>query len=182
MYVYWDNSNIFISAKSVAAEREGEDARFRVRINFQNLLKLAHASRPIRRIIAAGSVPPELKRLWQKMEENGVSLELFNRHGFGEQQVPAIWLQLAMTSDVCDYEPGIAVLITGDGANYDAKVGFCTTLQRMYKKGWQVEVLSWDGCCNAQMRRWVMSNGTYVSLDHYYLAVTFLEPKISDGS
>ena len=31
--IYWDTSNIFISAKEVAAEREGEGARTRVRVH-----------------------------------------------------------------------------------------------------------------------------------------------------
>lgn len=33
VFLYWDNSNIFISAKDVAVEMEGEAARFRVRID-----------------------------------------------------------------------------------------------------------------------------------------------------
>lgn len=32
IFVFWDNSNIFISAKTVAAEREGGDAAYQVRI------------------------------------------------------------------------------------------------------------------------------------------------------
>ena len=34
IYVYWDDSNVFISAKDVTVEREGEETRFRVRIHF----------------------------------------------------------------------------------------------------------------------------------------------------
>ena len=45
VFIYWDNSNIFISAQQVAIEREGADARQRVRVHFRNLLALAHAGR-----------------------------------------------------------------------------------------------------------------------------------------
>lgn len=42
--IYWDDSNIFIRGRSVAADKEGEDTRFRVRIHYDNLLILAHAN------------------------------------------------------------------------------------------------------------------------------------------
>ena len=69
---YWDNSNIFISAREVAAQRRGEGARARVRIHFRNLLELAHAGRPVKRALAVGSVPPELCHLWSSLENQGV--------------------------------------------------------------------------------------------------------------
>ena len=40
VFVYWDNSNIFISAQQVAAEREGDSARYRVRLHFRQLLEV----------------------------------------------------------------------------------------------------------------------------------------------
>ena len=47
VFVFWDNSNIFISAKTVATEREGIDAGYQVRIQFDHLLQLAVAGRPL---------------------------------------------------------------------------------------------------------------------------------------
>ena len=41
IYVYWDDSNVFLSAKDVTMEKEGEETRFYVRIRFANLVKLA---------------------------------------------------------------------------------------------------------------------------------------------
>ena len=38
VFIYWDNSNMFIGAQQVAVEREGEGARYRVRIHFGHLL------------------------------------------------------------------------------------------------------------------------------------------------
>ena len=48
VFIYWDNSNIFISAKETANEREGVGTYSRVRIDFRNILKLAHADRTIK--------------------------------------------------------------------------------------------------------------------------------------
>ena len=50
VFIYWDNSNIFHEAQRLAEERNnGPDARYRVRINFSNMLRLAHADRPVER-------------------------------------------------------------------------------------------------------------------------------------
>ena len=160
-------------------EREGEETRSRVRIHFANLVKLALADRKVKSVRAAGSIPPQLRRLWLKMEQEGVSVQLYDcTGGGGEQQAPDMMLQLAMLSDLVDYPPGIAVLLTGDGAGYNMGVGFHSTLERFHRNGWGVEVLSWEGCCNQRMRSWVTRNGVFIPLDRSYFSITFIEPSI----
>ena len=181
VFIYWDNSNIFHEAQRLAEEREeGDDARNRVRINFDNMLRLAHADRPLQKALAAGSVPPEMRQLWNRMENMGVEVRLFDRGipGRGEQEIPDRLLQLRMLEDALDYNgtPGIVVLLTGDGAGYYEGAGFHSTLERMHKRGWQVEILSWAHSCNQRMRRWAEENGIFVALDDFYEAITFMEP------
>lgn len=72
IFLYWDNSNIFISAQDVAAEREGWGARSRVRIHFPAMKELACRQRPIGRTLAVGSVPPELRGVWNRLEAEGI--------------------------------------------------------------------------------------------------------------
>ena len=60
VFIYWDDSNIFISAQQMAIEREGEVVRSRVCIHFRNLLELARAGREIEHAVAVGSIPPEI--------------------------------------------------------------------------------------------------------------------------
>ena len=73
VFIYWDNSNIFHEAQRLAEEREeSPGARYRVRINFDNMLRLAHADRVLEQAFAAGSVPPEMRQLWNRLESNGV--------------------------------------------------------------------------------------------------------------
>ena len=67
VFIYWDNSNIFIAAREVAVDREGPAARHRVRVEFGNLLELARAGRDIEHAIAVGSVPPELRHVWNRL-------------------------------------------------------------------------------------------------------------------
>ena len=179
VFIYWDNSNIFIGAQHAAVEREGESARSRARIQFRNLLELAHARREIEHAIAVGSVPPELRLVWNRLENEGVTVQLLERGALGgrEQGVDQM-LQTAMLRDSLDYngDPGIAVLLTGDGAGFMDGVGFHADLERMHRRGWLIEVLSWRDSCNRRMREWAEQNGKFIALDDFYDSVTFLEP------
>ena len=179
VFIYWDNSNIFISARHVAAEREGGDARYRVRIDFRNLLALASAGRPVEHAVVVGSIPPELRHVWNRLEGEGVTVHLFERDATGgrEQAVDRA-LQTAMLRDAYDHigQPGIAVVITGDGRGFHDGVGFQADLDRMFSRGWKIEVISWRHSCNSRMRKWAERNGGFIALDDFYESVTFLEP------
>ena len=181
VFVYWDNSNIFHEAQRLAEGRgEGPGARYRVRIHFENLLRLAHADRPLIKALAAGSVPPEMRQLWNRLESQGIEVRLFDRGApeRGEQDMPDRLLQLRMLEDALDYngDPGIVALLTGDGAGYLEGAGFHSTLERMHRRGWRVEILSWAHSTNQRMREWAKANGVFVALDDFYEAITFMIP------
>ena len=181
VFIYWDNSNIFIGAQHEAAEREGESARSRARIQFRNLLELAHAGREIEHAIAVGSVPPELRLVWNRLENEGVTVQLSERGALGGRgQGVDQTLQTAMLRDSLDYngDPGIAVLLTGDGAGFMDGVGFHADLERMYSRGWRIEVLSWRNSCNRRMREWAEQKGRFIALDDFYYSITFLESPV----
>ena len=121
VFIYWDNFNIFHEAQRIAEEKDATPgARYLVRIHFDNLLRLAHADRPLTKAVAAGSVPPEMQQLWNRMENSGVEVNLFDRgaRDRGEQGTPDQWLQLRMLEDGWDNngDPGIVAVLTGDGA------------------------------------------------------------------
>ena len=178
VFIYWDNSNIFVSVQEVAAEREGAGARRRVRIDFRNMLELAHAGRAIEHAVAVGSIPPELRHVWNRLENLGVTVQLLERGTMGgrEQGVDQA-LQVAMLRDMADYNgaPGIVAMLTGDGAGFADGVGFHADLERMRRRGWRIEVISWRYSCNRRMREWAEENGKFIALDDFYDSVTFLE-------
>ncbi len=179
IFIYWDNSNIYINAQEIAAEREGGDARYRMRLHFRNLLRLAHADRPVESAVAVGSVPPELRTVWTRLENEGVKVYLSERGALhGTEQGVDQKLQANMLRDALDYngDPGIAVLLTGDGAGFYDGVGFHADLERMSRKGWRIEVLSWQHSCNRRMKEWARHAGTFIPLDDFYDSITFLEP------
>lgn len=64
VFIYRDQSNVFIGARDVAEEREGRSARYRVRIDFKAMIRLAHAL-PISRL-------PH-KRQWKQVDAYGGS-------------------------------------------------------------------------------------------------------------
>jgi|GEM_PF-424443 len=177
VYIFWDNSNIFISARTVAEQREGIEGRQGVRIQFDHLLDLALAGRRLARAIAVGSIPPELREVWDKLKAPGVDIELYERgQSSGKEQGLDQCLQTHMLRALSDEDvPQIAVLLTGDGAGYDDGVGFHADLERMKKKGWGVEVLAWKRTCRKSLREWADGVGVFVPLEDFYDSITFVE-------
>ena len=179
VFIYWDNSNIFISAREAAVELEGENTRLRVRVHFRNLLELARAGREIEHAVAVGSVPPELRQVWNRLGNAGVTVQLLERGAMGgqEQGVDQM-LQVQMLRDMADHngDPGIVVMLTGDGAGFADGVGFHADLERMHRRGWRIEVVSWRHSCNHRMREWAEERGRFIALDDFYASVTYLEP------
>lgn len=178
VHLFIDNSNIFISAKDEAEKREGRPARAQVRLQFEHLVELAVASRDLGNVCVVGSIPPEQKAVWDRLERAaGIKPELYERGGVtgGEQGLDQC-LQVHMLRAISDHsDPQIAVLMTGDGAGYDDGVGFHADMERMHDAGWAVEVISWRTHCRRALRDWSTANGVFVALDDHYEAVTFLE-------
>jgi hypothetical protein len=178
VHLFIDNSNVFISAQDEARKREGGSARHDIRLQFDNLITLAVAGRVLGSAFIVGSIPPDQQAVWDRLEQaTGVKPELYERGQFsgGEQGLDQC-LQVHMLRAVSDHiEPQVAVLMTGDGAGYDDKIGFHADLERMHAAGWGVEVLSWRTHCKRGLRDWATNNGIFVALDDYYEEVTFRE-------
>ena len=179
VFVYWDNSNIFIGAQTLAEEREkSPDARYRARISFRAMLFLARAKRRVEKTVVAGSTPPAAREVWSELRNSGAEVALFDRGDGGkEQEVPDQQLQLQMMTDALRHSssPGVAVLLTGDGKGREQNKGFHYALELMHSRGWRVELLAWEKSCHSQMREWTRKNGVYVPLDDHYESVTYLE-------
>lgn len=88
VHVFWDNSNIFIPARTVAAEREGIGAHGGVRLHFGHLLDLAVAGRELRGGVCVGSIPSDLRSLSDRLRATGIRVELYERgRASGREQV-----------------------------------------------------------------------------------------------
>jgi hypothetical protein len=177
-YIFWDNSNIYLSAQRAAAEREGPVDSKSVRIQFDNLFKLARAGRQVGKAYCVGSVPPELRAVWDTLStQTGIIPELYERgKESGKEQGVDQCLQVWMLRTLVDIRPPeVAVLLTGDGAGYADGAGFHADLQRMHKLGWGIEVLSWDIACKKALREWATKTGVYIPLEDHYESLTFIQ-------
>lgn len=181
VFVYWDDSNLIHEARRTAEDLpDGPDARCRVRVDYDRLLHLAQADRPLVRVAAAGPPGPEWRRLGNRLENAGVEVTRPDRtepvRPGGEQ--PTLFLALRMLEDALDRgtDPGVAVVLTGDGAGYGEGLALHRTLDRMRRRGWRFEVLAWARACNRRLRRWAEENGVFVPLDDFYSSITFTVP------
>lgn len=176
--LFIDNSNIYIAGKDVSDRKDGAGSRHSFRMEFDHLLELALAGRPLLKAFVVGSIPPEEKAIWDRLEmATGVKPELYERGSVtgGEQGLDQC-LQVHMLRAISDYsDPQIAILMTGDGSGYDDGVGFHADLERMHGAGWGIEVLSWEGSCKRALKEWAKANGEFIALDEHYEEITFVK-------
>jgi hypothetical protein len=176
VYVFWDNSNIFVEAKTVAVTKEGLFRANDVRIKVEALHHLAVWSRPVAKtyVVASEALEVDLRMVIKRID---AQFEIYERGAKSntEQAVDAA-LQVHMLRALVDEpEPCVAVLLTGDGAGHENGVGFRADLERMWKRGWGVEVLSWTKSCDRGLRAWAEKAGAFISLERYYDYITFIE-------
>ena len=171
--IFLDVSNIYISAQQVA-DRRGEN-RYALRIHWERLRFLSAAGRPVSDAYAAGSGIS--KRVRTTVIKGRWEDQVFERGAqSGKEQAVDQVLQLDMLRCCLDsQEPQTAVLLTGDGKGYEDNVGFQADLERLYHRGWGIELLSWEHSCHQRLKAWAEEVGAYVPLDDYYEQITFQE-------
>lgn len=176
IYVFWDNSNIFIQAKSQAVARDGVLRANEARIKVEALHHLAVWGRDVVKTVVVGSDTPDL-RLLDVINRINAHFEIYERGEIShKEQVVDAALQVHMLRALADEsEPCVAVLLTGDGAGHENGVGFRADLERMAKRGWGVEVLSWTASVDKGLRTWAEEVGVFIPLEKYYDYITFIE-------
>ena len=178
VHIIWDNSNIFISGRSVSDKLEYKPNDFR--INFESLIDLAADNRPIEQVFCVGSVPPPTDSVWGHIQKKtGKKPELYERGASsGKEQAVDQALQTRMLRLGYDFDPPeTIVLLSGDGSGFEEGTGFFADIKRLHKIGWKVEVLCWKDHCKREMKVWAEENGIFIPLDDFYSAVTFLQKK-----
>jgi hypothetical protein len=173
--IFWDGSNIFFPAREVAIDREGPYQAPNIRIQVDHMYELARAQRSVERAVYVASVDPK-HAILDKLRACGMDLDVFEvGERSGREQAVDQALQVHMLRAITDLRPGVAVLLTGDGAGAEDGRGYFADLQRMHAFGWAIEVITWKAACHRRMRKWVEAHGRMIFLDDYYDSVTFLE-------
>ena len=117
--------------------------------------------------------PPGLATLWENLRKAGIDVELQERGAeSGKEQGVDQALKLEMMNSLADRDvPAVAVLLTGDG-------GFIDTVERLLKRGWGVEVLSFSNGFSPKLKRissGYSGRGKYVVLDPWYSQLVYLQ-------
>ena len=176
VYVFIDNSNIWIMARMISEKRDGLLAANDFRLYLPNLKMLASCNRPSTKFMVFSSRTTfKDKQLW--VSENDDSLTETNyERGMctGTEQAVDDAIQLAMYRTMVAEEPGVVVLLTGDGKGFDEGVGFTRALFDMHQRGWGIEVLSWEQSCHHELREFAEQNGVFIPLDDYYEQITYI--------
>ena len=181
-YYFTSTGDYSIEAQHIAEDTEkdkyGDDVAFRLRLDFRNLIQLFQEDRAIRKAVVAGSVPPEMKDVWKQLEREGIRTEIIDKSqtGGAEHNLPDMTLQWEMLHDAITETPcGTAVLLTGDGAGWELGRGFLPTVQAMKRRGWKIELHSWQDSCNRRLMKWAQRNGVFVRLDDFYESITYIK-------
>lgn len=181
VFLYWDHSGLVSGAERLAdAFSDGPNARSRVRLHLANMVRLAEAGRPLAAACGAGPAPPEMRPLWNRLENAGAEVALFD--GLMTPRLryesPVRSLQIRMLETALDLggDPGVAVVLTGESAGWTAQREPTRTLERMRRRGWRVELVSWARAGDDRLRTWAEENGVFVPLDDFYSSVTFTVP------
>jgi hypothetical protein len=157
-HIFLDNSNIFGGAQRVAREKEKVPTWHCVRIDYRNLFRVLRHGKTNQGVsMLAGSVPPGNDALWEAASEAGFDTTLLKRVGddtgrLVEQSVDEA-IHLRISNLLLDEDtPGTIVVATGDGAQTDQGCSFTDQVVRAAKRGWKVEVWSWQSQLSNRLR------------------------------
>ncbi len=183
-HIFMDNSNIFGGAQRTAESLEKAPWPS-VRVDYGHLFRLlTHGKNKSQGVsMLAGSVPPGNEALWEAAKHAGFDTTLLKRvenddGSLIEQGVDeAIHLKIANL--LLDTEnPEILIIATGDGKDTEQGSSFTQQVRRAAKRGWKVEIWSWDSQLSKRLRDTRLEFADQVTvfrLDKWYRSIVFLK-------
>ena len=185
IWIYVDNSNIWIEAKKLTSKikklRTKED--FRARIDTGKLTDVVAKGRRVEQGFLYGSEPPPIDKVWEKIEEQGWKVDTKERHILsGKEKKVDTQLAVDVTERACttpENKRSTIVLITGDA---DLKPAVMKVLDY---DGWKVEVYMWKHAISRELKDLstakssVSDRVTVYFLDEYLETVTFTNLKFN---
>lgn len=146
VFMFVDNSNIFIGAKySVAAlEQAGEWDQKKTtrhlsncRVDYGFLMSHILGGRQLGAPpLLVGSRPPLNDTIWETIKGQGFDVTIFDRNTANKEKRVDTTIAVQATACVCKQKPAVLVIVAGDG-DYDPVVTVATD------HGWSIEIYSW---------------------------------------
>src|SRR5437870_5466773 len=121
VHIFWDHSNLFARMQDTCDDREGGGLepghRLDARLSFPAMFEFAHCGRKVEKAVAVGSIPPDLKALWERLGNVGMIVDLQERGAQSGKEVAVDEaLELEMLKSALDRKaPAVVVLLSGDG-------------------------------------------------------------------
>jgi hypothetical protein len=160
LFVYVDNSNVWIEGQHVQAARIGlaadplDAARRRITAkwsyDFGRLYeRVCPPAEQIGRSILFGSCPPANDSLWDRAWAQGFEVKVFDRNAANKQKRVDTSLTTLMVADCFEHmkpeRHDMTVLVAGDG-------DFIPPVQQVQKRGLKVRVFFWSHGTSRQLR------------------------------
>lgn len=135
LYIFCDNSNIFLEGQWAASRAEGRNRpNPEFRIDYGQLIAVCADGRQVTEAKLYGSVPPPNDSLWNAIEAQGWKVRTLERNYRGKEKALDIEIALDMNDVSRDVTPpGTMILLAGDG-------DYQTLIPRLQQRGWHVEV------------------------------------------
>lgn len=182
LHLFIDNSNILGGARRTAAQSEAHVPWQAMRVYWRNFFALVEEQRGALTKIVAGSIPPGNEELWTYAHDFGYNTDLLRKveadDGRMVEQAVDEMLHLKIANATLDHEPPqTLVLATGDGKTSDYDTSFPAQARRALKRGWSVELWSWQAQLSNAWRRLAQEHsGLKVrTLDPFYYSITFVK-------
>lgn len=179
IWIYVDDSNIWIEAKKLASKmkgyKTGEDHR--IRIDIGRLTDVVANERPSQGFLY-GSEPPPIDTVWEKIKEKGWEVDKFRRQRGKEKQVDA-QLVADVTARAIETpmpERTTICLVSGDADVLPA------IRHVLAKEGWKVEVHMWKHAISKELQEYASQRRNRIQikyLDDQIANVTFTNMKFN---
>jgi uncharacterized LabA/DUF88 family protein len=141
VYIFVDNSNIWISGKEVAGKSRSNPvpSDYWYRIDYGKLLELVKGMRDLGDVPKLyGSEPPPVDTVWKRIQALGFTVTLFQRNIYNKEK----GLDMRMGLDIAKLafkvkSPATIAIVAGD-ADYEP------VIKDMKEAGWEVEIWYWE--------------------------------------
>lgn len=139
LYIFCDNSNIFLEGQWAAARAEGRRGPHpEFRIDYGQLISVCAEGRDVRQANLYGSVPPQNDSLWRAIRGQGWKVKTLERNYAGKEKGLDVEIALDMSDLSRDIAPAETMLLLAGDGDYQ------TLIPRLQQRGWVIEVAFYE--------------------------------------
>jgi uncharacterized LabA/DUF88 family protein len=134
IYIFCDNSNIFIEGQWAAGRADGmKGPNTEFRIDYGQLLSVCAGGRRVEQAKLYGSVPPANDSLWRYIQKQGWNVKTMERNLANKEKGLDLEIALDMNDLSRDVPAATMLLLAGDG-------DYLSLIPRLQQRGWKVEI------------------------------------------